>query len=348
MLGDVPYKFYTSKAFDFCSLGQKFNKQGFLDHLNSSDIDKIYNDSFLEPDDTFAYNLKLHVSKLKFPLDFKSALNSIFNFLYKLTALNPFDKKFKFKILNNLFTDSIQYSTKADKTYKKFCSESFKMKFFHLDKSPLSANSPDLNKKIVVSEFLDDMLLNPYQPHEYQFATRILDCYQDRSIALDHLYEFFKLIRPQEFEETLERSKQTTKIFNKDYYLPKNNFYNWMKKHHIYPEKKLSDDFVPFTLPTSESNDYIYYNIHLKLEKFPPALCTLDNLYEFFDLDNDESTCMTKLFPTYYVMKRPVMFPRGYEKLSQKDQMTFFYTFCEGILYQGNFYINPKAIELQS
>jgi hypothetical protein len=211
-------------------------------------------------------------------------------------------------------------------------------------------NSSIKSKIIVVNEFLGDMRSNPclYQPHEYQYATRILDCYQDRSIALDHLYEFFKLIRPQEFEETLERSKQTTKIFNKDYYLPKNNFYNWMKKHHIYPEKILSDDFVPFTLPTSESNDYIYYNIHLKLEKFPPALCTLDKLYEFFDLDNDESTCMTKLFPTYYVMKRPVMFPRGYEKLSQKDQMTFFYTFCEGILYQGNFYINPKAIELKS
>jgi hypothetical protein len=66
VLGDVPYKFYTSKAFDFCSLGQKFKIQDFLNHLNSSDLDKTYNDSSQEPDDTFAYKLKLHVSKKNF------------------------------------------------------------------------------------------------------------------------------------------------------------------------------------------------------------------------------------------------------------------------------------------
>jgi hypothetical protein len=328
--GNVPHKFYTSKAFDFCFLGQKFNKQCFLEHLNSSDIDKIYNDPSQEPDDTLAYNLKLHVSNKKFPLDFKSALYSIFNFLDNLVTLNPFDQKFKQQILDTLFTDSIHHTTKADITYINFCSESFKMKFFYLDKSPLFVSSPDLYKKIVVSEFLDDMLLNPYlyQPHEYQFATRILDSHDYRSIALDHLYEFFKLIRPQEFEETLERSEQTTKIFNKDYYLPKNNFYNWMKENRNDKDKSFDKDYVPATLWTPSPDNSLYYNVYLQIQDDIPNFKTNET--------------------TYFIMKKPLSFPLGYPESDFETKKKFFLTLCEGILYRDKFYKNPKAIEIKS
>jgi len=62
---DVPQnKFYTSKAFEFFCLGFKFDQNKFLDHLTlSSDLNRIYDDSNQDPEDTFLYKLKLHIAK---------------------------------------------------------------------------------------------------------------------------------------------------------------------------------------------------------------------------------------------------------------------------------------------
>ncbi len=335
MTNGVPHKFYTSKAFEFCVINSNFSKQAFLDYLTSREIEKIYDDSSQDPDSTLAYKLKLHVSKLNFPLDFKAALYSIFNFLDNLVNLNPFDQQFKQQILDTLFTDSIQPTTLNEDELAKFNLESFTMYNSYLKNKLANLNSSIKCKIIVVSEFFDNMCSNPclYQPHEYQFATRILNFYEDRSIALNILYDFFKLIRPEKFDEVLVRTKQTTKILNKNYYLPKNNFYNWMKDNGDDPNKEISDDFTPNTLLIPLSSESVFLNIRLELCTTKPTQ------------SEDQQLCDKQ---TYYVMQKPINYPLGYSYKSLEEQSDFIYATCLGILYRGHFYINPKAIELKS
>lgn len=335
MSRDVPQnKFYTSKAFEFFRLGFKFDKNKFSDHLTSShDLNKIYDDFDQNPEDTFLYKLKLHIAKKDFPIDFKQALDSIFDFLDKLTALNDFDKDFKFQILDSLFSDHLEPTTLNEQKHAEFNLASTPFNQFHLDKKMADLNFSNASKFIVVKEFLRDMRSNPhlYQPHEYRLATRIL--IGDRSRLLEELYKLFELIRPKEFNELLSDSLKTTKIFDRHYYLPKNNFYNWMKLYGDDPSQVISDHYKPNTLIIPASSNSVFLDIHLNPCSSKPLDC---NSHEVIN------TC------TYYVMKKPIFYTRDYSFKSFQEKLEFIYATCLGIVYRGQYYDNPSAIEIKN
>jgi hypothetical protein len=334
---DVPQiKFYTSKAFEFFRLGFKFDQNKFLEHLTLSyDLNKIYDDSDQNPEDTFLYKLKLHIAKKRFPIDFKQALDSIFDFLDKLTALNNFDKDFKFQILDSLFADHLEPTTFNEEKHAEFNLASTPFNQFYLDKKMADLNFSNASKFIVVKEFLRDMRSNPhlYQPHEYRLAKRIFMFYDDRSHALEELYKLFELIRPKEFNELLSDSLKTTKIFDRHYYLPKNNFYNWMKLYGDDPSRVISDHYKPNTLIIPASSNSVFLDIHLNPCSSKPLDC------DSYEVNNTY---------TYYVMKRPIIYPRDYSVKSFQERLEFIYATCLGIIYRGQFYENPQAVEINN
>jgi len=269
----------------------------------------------------------------KFPIDFKQALDSIFDFLDKLTALNNFDKDFKFQILDSLFSDHLEPTTLNEQKHAEFNLASTPFNQFYLDKKMADLNFSNASKFIVVKEFLRDMRSNPhlYQPHEYRLATRIL--IDDRSRLLEELYKLFELIRPKEFNEIFLGSRRTTKIFDKHYYLPKNNFYNWMKSPGDDPNREIFHDFKPNTLIIPMSPNSVFLDIHLNPCTSKPLDCNSNQV---------TNAC------TYYVMKKPIFYPRDYSFKSFQERLEFIYATCAGIVYRGKFYDNPQAVEINN
>lgn len=335
-LGVPQYKFYTSKAFEFFRLGFQFDKNKFSEHLTlSSDLNKIYDDSDQDEANTFLFKLKLHIAKKDFPIDFKQALDSIFDFLDALIVSDTYDKQLKSKVLDLLFTDHLQPTSLNEAKHAEFNLASSSFNQFYLDKNMVNLNFSNASKFIVVKEFLRDMRSNPhlYQPHEYRLATLIFMFYEDRSRALEELYKLFELIRPKEFNEIFLGSQQTTKIFDKYYYLPKNNFYNWMKSSGDDPNREFSEDLKPNTLIIPMSPNSVFLDIHLRECSSKPSN---ENTHEF----NSKQT--------YYVMKKPIFYPRDYSFKSFQERLEFIYATCAGIVYRGKFYENPQAVEIKN
>lgn len=321
---------------EFFRLGFRFDKKSFLEHLTlSSDLNEIYDDSDQDLDDTLLFKLKLHIAKKDFPIDFKQALDSIFNFLDGLIAINKYDQQLKSKVLDTLFTDHLQPTSLNEAKHVEFNPASFSFNQFYLDKNMVDLNSSNVSKFIVVKQLLRDMRSNPhlYQPHEYRLATLIFRFYDDRSHALEELYKLFELIRPKEFNEIFLGSQQTTKIFDKYYYLPKNNFYTWMKSSGDDPNREIPEDFKPNTLIIPMSPNSVFLDIHLQKCLFKPKC---KNPHEFNSIQ------------TYYVMKKPLDYPRDYSSKSFQERIEFIYATCAGIVYRGKFYENPQAFEIKN
>ncbi|MEY3369359.1 MAG: hypothetical protein RLZZ361_29 [Cyanobacteriota bacterium] len=330
--GVPQFKFYTSKAFEFFRLGFQFDKNSFFNHLTlSSDLNKIYDDSDQDEANTLLFKLKLHIEKKDFPIDFKQALDSIFDFLDGLIARNEFDRRFKSKVLDTLFTDDFQPASLNDRKHAQFNLASSSFNQFYLDKAMENLNSSNASKVIVVKEFLQDMHSNPhlYQPHEYRLAKRIFMFYEDRSRALEELYKLFELIRPEEFNEIFFGSLNTTKIYNKYYYLPKFNFYNWKKSFGDNPNRKISQDFIPKDL-NYDISDLIFFDTDLN------------------QIPIEQNSSLFFFDESFYLMKTPIFYPENYNNKSMQEKLDFIYATCVGIIYKGRFYENPQAVEIKN